>query len=144
MRDVKSTRVAPPSVPPTAMVKDVVDLLVHQHGCALAVVDGRKFLGTLSKGDIVTRVVGAGRDPATTPVSDVMSTPDVVIRKNATGEEALRRMTENEQCFLPVTDDDGCLTGWLAVCEMYQNKLEDLSNEVESLVAYMSVDGPGG
>jgi hypothetical protein len=53
-------------------------------------------------------------------------------------------MFENRRCYYPVVDKEGLLRGWLALCQLFQDHVEDLGRELDSLESYLSADGPGG
>ncbi len=74
MKVIKIAQVPPPTVPVTATVKQAVPIMGNENGCALAVMDGERLAGTLSKDDVLKRVVAAGLNPETTRVSEVMTT----------------------------------------------------------------------
>jgi CBS domain-containing protein len=81
---------------------------------ALVVVDERdRPIGMLTDRDLAVRVLGEGRDPITTRVADVMTTPAVVVSEEASIEEALAVMNKRApRCRrLPVVNGAGRLVG---------------------------------
>jgi CBS domain-containing protein len=144
MKAIRIAQIPPPTLPITATVKEAVTALGHEQGCAVAVMNGNRLAGTLSKDDVLLRVVGGGLNPETTTVDKVMTSPPLTASLDAKADEALRLMFSNRQCFLPIVDKDGHLKGWLAICHLFQNQLEDMTREIDSLEAYISADGPGG
>ena len=144
MKAIKIAQVPPPTLPITATVKQAVKALGSERGCAVAVMDGNRLAGTLSKDDVLLRVVGGGLNPETTTVREVMTSAVQTATVNTKAEDALKLMIASHQCYLPVVDSEGTLKGWLAICHLFQNQLEDLSGELESLEAYICADGPGG
>ncbi len=113
-------------------------------GCAVAVVDGDRLVGTLSKDEVVKRVLAEGLDPVTARVGDVMTSPAETIPADTETGEALKLMFTNRRCYYPVVDAHGALKGWVALCQLFQDHVEDLGRELDSLEAYLSADGPGG
>ena len=104
---MKATTIAkapPPGVAPTTTVKDAMPAMDNQTGCAVGIVEDGKLVGTLSKDDVLKRVVSAGLDPSTTPVRDVMSTPPVTAGVDIETDEALKLMFANKTCYLPLVD----------------------------------------
>lgn len=144
MKAIKIAQVPPPTLPTTATIKQAVTALGSERGCAVAVMDGDRLAGTISKDDILLRVVGGGLNPETTTVREVMTSPVRTAAVDTKAEEALKLMISNRQCYLPVVDSEGRLKGWLAICHLFQSQLEDLRGELDSLEAYICVDGPGG
>ena len=144
MKAIKIAQVPPPTLPITATVKQAVAALGSERGCAVAVMDGSRLAGTLSKDDVLLRVVGGGLNPETTTVREVMNSRVRTVTPETKAEEALKLMMSYRQCYLPVVDSEGRLKGWLAICHLFQNQLEEMSGELDSLEAYICADGPGG
>ena len=144
MKVMKIATVPPPAVQLGCTIKDAIPAMVSQHGCAVAVLDGSRIVGTLSRDDVLTRVVSSGLNPERTKVSEIMDSPAITVSVETDTDEALKRMFANRKCYLGIVDQDGTLKGWLAICSLFENHVEDLTRELDSLAAYMSADGPGG
>ena len=144
MRVMRIAQVPPPTVPYTATIKEAIPKMEMDKGCALAVVKGKRLAGTLSKDDVLRRVIANDLDPDTTTVGEVMTWPSLTVTTDTDAQEALSLMFSNHQCYLPVVDLEGSIKGWLAICHLFQNNLEDLNRQLDSIEAYLSVDGPGG
>jgi CBS domain-containing protein len=141
---MKVARVPAPTVPAATMIKDAIPSMKIDSGCSLGVVEDGRLVGTLSKDDILQRVLVTGLDPATTPVRDAMTTPPVSVDGETEMEDALRLMTARRQCFMPVVDSNGAVAGWLAVCHMLEENVEQLSERREIFAGMLGRDGPGG
>lgn len=72
---------------------------------------GDRVSGVLTRGDILIRVVAAGRDPGTTPVSQVMSSSLFTCGEQETAAAAAQRMTEHRIEQMPVLGSDERLVG---------------------------------
>ena len=145
MKAIKIAQVPAPSVQVNDTVQKAIPVMGSSAGCGIAVMDGKQLVGTISKEDVMTRVVGAGLDPATTIVRDVMTSPaQQTITPETDADEALRLMFSNQQCYLPIVDQQQELRGWLSICHLFKNHVEDLKGELDSLASYMGADGPGG
>lgn len=144
MKVIKIAQIPPPAVPVTATVREAVPAMGSEQGCALAVMDGGRLVGTLSKDEVIQRVVAGGLDPATTRVGDIMTAPAETIDVDLEAGDALRLMFKHNRCYFPIVDQEGMLKGWLALCHLFKNHVEDLGNELDALEAYLSADGPGG
>ena len=79
-----------------------------------------------------------------TLVGDVMSVAVDTIPVDMETDEALKLMFTQRRCYYPVVDSQGAIKGWLALCHLFQNHVEDLGRELDSLESYISADGPGG
>jgi len=144
MKALKIATVPPPTIQAALSVKEAIPLMAAEHGCAVAVLDGERLVGTLSKDDVLARVVAAGRDPSVTRIADVMTQPAESVTVDSETSEALKRMFDVKKCYLPVVEQDGTLKGWLAICNLFRDHVEDLDRELDSLAAYLAADGPGG
>jgi CBS domain-containing protein len=73
-----------------------------------------------------------------------MTTP-VELATLATGPgEALATMVERHFRHLPVVDDSGKLLGMLSIRNVLQWRIDNLTQELDSLEHYVANDGPGG
>ncbi len=144
MKVIKIAQVPPPAVQTTATVKEAIPAMDSQHGCGIAVLDGTRLVGTLSRDDVLQRVVGQGMNPESTRVREVMNAAPDTVRADTETDEALKLMFARRKCYLGIVDEAGALKGWLAICNLFQDHVEDLTRELDSLASYISADGPGG
>ncbi len=144
MKVIKIAQIPPPVVPITATVRQAIPIMGSEQGCALAVMDGDRLVGTLSKDEVMKRVLAEGLDPDTTKVSEIMSSPAETVLADTEAGEALKMMFSNGRCYYPVVDQQGALKGWIALCNLFKNHVEDLGHELDALESYLSADGPGG
>jgi CBS domain-containing protein len=95
------------------------------------VMDGGQVNGIVTDRDIVVRGVAEGRDPGSTPVSEVCTTGVETIDPSASVDDALRLMREHDIRRLPVTKNGrpvGILSlGDLAVEREPESTLADIS-----------------
>ncbi len=90
------------------------------------------------------KVALSGQNPESTPVHEVM-TAAVEMATLATGPgEALATMVERHFRHLPVVDKNGKLLGMLSIRNLLQLRIDDLTQQLDSLEQYVSNDGPGG
>jgi CBS domain-containing protein len=132
------------STDPNATVREVCQLLAKEKIGALAVVHESKLVGIISERDIVVRVVARGRDPQTTPVSEVMTTSVKTVKENTSSRQALELMHEGRFRHLPLVDDAGQVLGMLSVRDLLRDRIGELDQENEGLMSFISADGPGG
>ena len=144
MKVIKLAQVPPPVVSAAGTVVEAVRTMQGVRVGAAAVLDGDQLVGIFSERDVMLRVVGAGKDPGTTLVSDVMTTD----LERATGEtqsgDALELMVEKHIRHLPIVDTEDKLVGLLSIRNLLQHHVDDLVDQLNSLEAYFSADGPGG
>jgi CBS domain-containing protein len=133
------------AVPVEANVADAIRKMLEFHVGAVAVVDSEKRVaGIFTERDVLRKFSLSGRDPAKTPVRELMTTP-VELATSETGPgEALVTMVERHFRHLPVADNNGKLLGMLSIRNLLEWRIEDLSRELDSLEQYVSNDSPGG
>lgn len=85
------------------------------------VVDGDRLAGVVTDRDIVLRVVAEGRDPASTPVGEIVSERLVTVDPDQDLDEAMRLMGEHRVRRLPVCEEDGRLVGILAQADVAEH-----------------------
>jgi CBS domain-containing protein len=115
-----------------------------EHIGAVAVVKGNTLVGIFSERDLMNRVVLQRLDVDKTHVGDVMTSPVETIRRDLTADDALKLMLEKHIRHLPVVDRNGALAGMLSVRSLLQDKVAELTDQLDSLEAYFTADGAGG
>jgi CBS domain-containing protein len=128
----------------TATVLDAIQAMAGAKVGSVAVLDGNVLEGIFSERDVMLRVVVEGRDPKTTTVEEVMTSPVQTIQKRTTGEEALRIMVQNHIRHLPVVDEMGQVQAMVSMRSLLEEQVEDLHQQLDSLESYITADGIGG
>ena len=128
----------------TASVLDAIQAMAGAKVGSVAVVDGNVLEGIFSERDVMLRVVAEGRDPKTTAVEEVMTSPVQAIQKRTTGEEALRIMVQNHIRHLPVVDEMGQVQAMVSMRSLLEEQVQDLHQQLDSLESYITADGIGG
>jgi CBS domain-containing protein len=132
------------AVPPSATVMEAVRKMRDANVGAVVVLDGGELQGMFSERDVLLRIVLEKRDPETTVVKDVMTTKVVAIRKDTKTEEAVNLMWERHIRHLPVIREDGKVEGIVEIRNLFHERIEDMSQQLDSLESYISTDGIGG
>jgi CBS domain-containing protein len=132
------------TVQETATVEAAVRTMVKERIGAVIVLRGKEVAGIFSERDVLDKVVLAKRDPATTPVSVVMTSP--VVSASASGEdgEAAQTMAEHHIRHLPILDQKKNVVGMVSFRHVMQERIVDLEHEVHVLEAYLGFDGVSG
>jgi CBS domain-containing protein len=78
----------------------------------------KRLVGIVTDRDLAIKVVAAGRDPQTTPVSEVMTTNVITCRDNDDIETALDAMSTQQLRRIPVVDDGNMLLGIIAQADI--------------------------
>ena len=110
----------------------------------MLVVEGDRLEGIFSERDVMLRVVGERRDPSTTRVQDVMTSPVSSIPKRTTREKALQIMLDQHIRHLPIADGGGRALAMVSMRDLLQEKVRDLHQQLDSLESYITADGIGG
>jgi CBS domain-containing protein len=93
--------------------------LMKQEDCGAipVVANGGKLVGIVTDRDIVVRVVAAGKDPKSTPVSVAMSADPITLTPDSDADDAEKLMSDHQVRRLPVVDD-GHLVGILVTAHL--------------------------
>ncbi len=128
-----------------ASVSDAIHTMLDRHVGAVAVIDAEKRVaGIFTERDVLRKFALSGLDPRTTPVRDLMTTPVEMATLSTGPGEAMANMVERHYRHLPVADDNGKLLGILSIRHLLQWRIDDLTQELDSLEQYVANDGPGG
>ena len=125
------------SVAAGATVLDAVRLMAEKNIGAVLVMDGQRVVGIFSERDFVRRVGAQQRDPATTPIREVMTTKVLSISPKATVEDCLAVMTEKRLRHLPVVEADR-VVGVVSIGDAVKAALEHREFTIQQLVNYIT------
>ena len=73
--------------------------------------------GILTSTDICDKIVAQDRDPATTKVGEIMTSPLITVKADMSVGECARIMKEKNIHHLPVADDNGNLVGMISATD---------------------------
>ncbi|HEY7698021.1 MAG TPA: CBS domain-containing protein [Vicinamibacteria bacterium] len=132
------------TVSPETTVLEAVRLMSDQQVGAVAVTREGKLTGIFTERDLMIRVVLEGRDPAATRIGEVMTENCISAKKDMSMGEALQVMTESHFRHLPVVDENDRVLGLLSIRNLLHNRVDKLSQELDSVVAFFTSDNPGG
>jgi len=133
-----------PEVAPWASVEYAARVMAAHDVGALLVMDEDALAGIITERDLLNRVMAVGKNPATTSVRDVMSTPVQGVSTNMPTEEVAERMRLHHIRHLAVFDDDGELRGLVSQRRLLADLLGGLERKVNDLESFIMTDGPGG
>lgn len=125
------------SVLPTISVAEAVaEMNRHRVGSVL-VIDAGRLIGIFTERDVLRRIVGAGVDPRTTVVADVMTAGVITISPESTIEETMVLFTEKRCRHLPVVDS-GQLVGTISIGDVTRWIADANKAEAEHLKNYIT------
>lgn len=119
-----------------ASVVAAVEQMNRRNIGALLVMDGERSLGIFTERDVLTRVIGKGRDPGRTPVGEVMTRSVISIGPETTVKEAMSVITEKRCRHLPVMAG-GRLLGMISAGDLTRWTVRDQQRTIEELVDYV-------
>ena len=113
-------------------------LLMNEHKIgALAVLREGRIVGMFTERDILQRVVAEQRDPATTPVGEIMTHKITVAGIDTTIDEARGLMKHKRIRHLPIVDDDMRLLGLISIGDLNAHLMVDQTKTVDAMREYI-------
>ena len=128
----------------TATALDAIHAMAGAKAGSVLVVDDGQLQGIFSERDVMLRIVLEGRDPSRTRVEQVMTSPVRTITQKTTVEQALQVMIHDHIRHLPVVDRSGQVMSIVSMRSLLEEKIAELTNELDSLGSYIAADGIGG
>ena len=141
---LRLAQVPSPIVEPSVSVLDAVTVMARNRVGAVTVVEHGVMRGIFTERDVMLRVVEQERNPRTTLVREVMTSPVKTLTDDSTPDQAIELMLVGHLRHVPVLDQSGRVLGLLSIRSLLEDKVYDLSREVHALEQYMANDGPGG
>jgi CBS domain-containing protein len=133
-----------PEVPPETSVMEAVRTMTIRRIGAIAVTAGGKIVGVFTERDLMRRVVNEHRDPATTFIREVMSSPVQTVSDATSPAEAASLMRTHHIRHLVIISDKGALLGIVGLRYLLYDLMDDLERKVDGLQSYIMAAGPGG
>jgi CBS domain-containing protein len=139
-------KIAKPAVTITsgATVMEAIEAMKEATVGAIMILDDGQLKGVFTERDLMLRVVLERKDPQTTIVADVMTSPVLTIPKETRPDEALQTMWDRHIRHLPIVDSEGKVEAMISIRHLLHDKVEQLASELDSLEAFITADGPGG
>ncbi len=116
--------------PKSTTVLDAAHRMKQDGKGALLVVEGSKLIGIFTERDALFRVIAAGRDPATTTLSEVMTPQPQTIHPDEPFLHAMRIMHRGGFRHLPVAEH-GRPLGMVSARDALDDDLYELSVNLE-------------
>jgi len=120
-----------------ASVYDAVKRMVEANvGSLLVTVDGR-IEGIVTERDYLRRVTLEGRTDQDTHVSEIMSSPLVVVTPSTSVDECMAVMTDRRIRHVPVVDD-GDIVGLVSIGDLVKFQSKQQSFKIQYLTDYIT------
>ncbi|HXQ80452.1 MAG TPA: CBS domain-containing protein [Opitutaceae bacterium] len=124
-------------MPSTITITEAVaEMNKHRIGSILVLDEGR-ISGIFTERDVLLRVVGAGIDPKTVLVADVMSKNVYTIPSSTTVEQTMALFAERRCRHIPVVDD-GQLKGLISIGDISRWVADVSRAEADHLKNYIA------
>ncbi len=117
-------------------VLEVAHLMVEHNIGAVPVLEDGQLAGIFSERDLMIRVVAAGKDPARTPVSQVMTADPLTVAPNDSLETCMTLMKRHSFRHVPVCAGRE-LRGIVSLRDVLLHDLDEKDDEVRMMRAYM-------
>jgi len=118
-------------------VLEAAKLMTEQAIGSVVVTSHSSIVGIFTERELMMRVVGKDRDPATVKIKDVMHTDHLNIGSDATCEEALAMMKEKRCRHLLVFDGDEFI-GMISLRDIVVLTLHEKDDLIKQLEGYIS------
>jgi CBS domain-containing protein len=118
-------------------VQQAANLMNEHRIGALVVADADQVEGIFTERDVLRRVVGEYRDPATTAVAAVMTADLICCRLETSLEEARGAMKDRRIRHLPVLDDAGRLCGLISIGDLNAHQAANQEQTIYLLHEYL-------
>jgi len=117
-------------------VLEIASLMVQHNIGAVPVLQNGQLVGIFSERDLMSRVVVAGKDPASTTVSQVMTSDPLTIAPNDSLETCMTLMKRHGFRHLPVCAGRE-LKGVISLRDILLYNLDEKDDEVRMMRAYL-------
>ena len=122
---------------PQVPVLEAIRLMALEGIGALLVVEHGRLLGIVSERDYARKVILHGKASANTPVREIMSSPVVSVRPEASVAECMSLMTERRFRHLPVLDGE-TLVGVVSIGDLVKSVIDEQRREIDQLQRFIS------
>lgn len=119
-----------------ATVLDAAKTMNQRRIGAVVVTEGERVVGIFTERDILNRIVAAGKDPKTTPVGEVMTSPMACCRRDTSLADCKNVMSQKRIRHLPVVED-GKLYGMISMGDILASEVSDKQAAIEYLHEYL-------
>jgi CBS domain-containing protein len=124
------------SIGPGHSVGDAVALLAERRIGAVPVIESGNVVGIFSERDVIHSLHNGGEAALARPVSEVMTSPPVVVDSGEPVMGALSLMTRRRIRHLPVVED-GKLVGFVSIGDLVKYRIDRIEADAEAMRSYI-------
>lgn len=129
VRDIMTEN--PACCAPETSLEDVARMMADKDCGEIPVLDERgRPLGVVTDRDIACRAVARGKDPGSTAARDVMTGSVITTTPDASLEDCLARMEQNQIRRVPVVDENGVCRGMISQADIARTAPEHETAEL--------------
>ena len=122
----------PATVSLEATVEKAIQTMIDKTVGAVAVIDEHGIVaGMFTERDVLAKFALSGRDPATTPVRELMSPIVEMATEATTPSEALAVMLERHYRHMPIVDEQGKVLGICSIRNILEARVDDLLAQLD-------------
>jgi len=126
------------SLGPRATVLDAARLMNDRHIGSVVIIDDDRLVGIFTERDVMRRIVAEKRDPASTPIAEVMTSPVACGAPHTTLNELRHVMRQRKIRHIPIVDGQNVL-GMISIGDLNQAEHDVQEQTIQYLAQYMSV-----
>lgn len=127
------------SLPPTATVRDALQLMADRNIGSVLIMQGEALLGIFTERDYARKLALKGLASADTPLADVMTAKLYVVSPRQTVQECMGIMTQAKIRHLPVVSD-GAVQGLVSIGDLVNATMAEQEFLISQLGSYISGD----
>jgi CBS domain-containing protein len=121
-----------------------VKLMASREGDALVITGSdNRVQGIFTEHDNLMRVTLQERNPRTTALTSVMTSPVIVARPESTVDEALALMVRHHFRHLPLVNAQQQIVAIVSARNLLMRRIGEKEAALQTLEAYVSAGGPG-
>ena len=123
-------------------VAEAARFMAEKNVGAIPVVENTRLVGIFSERDVIKRVIAKGLDPASTSLSDVMTTNIVVADAEESFDSCLKKMKKAHCRHIPIVSGEQ-LIGFVSLRDLLMMDLDEKERDLEYLHSYIYTVPPG-
>lgn len=109
----------------------------HHIGSLVVTNDSGQVVGIFSERDVLRRVVVEQRNPAETPISEVMTRQVICVKPESPTDEVRSIVAQHRVRHLPVVNESGELVGLISIGDLNKATANDLEVHITYLEEYI-------